>query len=133
MRSRCEALGIERLELNAGGGRVLFAPEPAIDPGALIMMIQRESTTYRFDGKRTLRITREFGEPADAQAFLDALLDELTPPGAVGGAESAERGANATNGKGGGSERHGGKGTSARRRERKSARRDDPATARPPT
>ena len=58
---------------------MLFAPEPAIDPGALIMMIQREPTTYRFDGKRTLRITREFAEPAEAHAFLDALLDELAP------------------------------------------------------
>ena len=79
VRSRCEALGIERLELSAGGGRVLFAPEPAIDPGALIMLIQRESSTYRFDGKRTLRITREFAEPAETHAFLDALLDELAP------------------------------------------------------
>ena len=77
VRRRAEALGIERLELSAAGGRVLFSPEPAIDPGALILLIQRESTTYRFDGKRTLRIQREFAEPADAHAFLERLFDAL--------------------------------------------------------
>ena len=77
MRRRAEVLGVERLELSPVGGRVLFSPEPAIDPGALIMLIQRESKTYRFDGKRTLRIQREFAEPADAHAFLERLFEEL--------------------------------------------------------
>jgi len=79
VRRQAEVLGIERLELSAGGGRLLFSPEPSIDPGALIRLIQREPATCRFDGKRTLRITREFAEPAEAHAFLHALLDELTP------------------------------------------------------
>jgi len=80
VRRRAEALGVERLELNAGGGRVLFSTEPAIDPGALIRLIQREPAVYRFDGRQTLRLTKAFAEPAEARTFLDALFDELTLP-----------------------------------------------------
>jgi len=83
VRERCEALGIERLEMSVGGGRLLFNPEPAIDPGAVIRLIQREPATFRFDGKRTLRVSKAFEDVAEAVGFLDQLLDELTLPEAA--------------------------------------------------
>jgi transcription-repair coupling factor (superfamily II helicase) len=78
IRQRCEQLGIERLEMNAAGGRLVFSPTPNIDPMTLIQLIQRDSSLYRFDGKKVLRISREFEDTDDALAFLDTLLDGLT-------------------------------------------------------
>ncbi|ASJ75015.1 transcription-repair coupling factor [Granulosicoccus antarcticus] len=83
LRQRCEQLGIERLELNAAGGRIVFSPEPKIDPMALIQTIQRHSSTYRFDGKQVLRIIKSFEESSEAQAFLNELLDTLALPEAA--------------------------------------------------
>jgi len=83
LRQRCEHLGIERLELNTSGGRIIFADEPNIDPMAFIQMLQRHSDIYRFDGKKILRIIKEFPESADGQEFVDQLLDSLTIPKAA--------------------------------------------------
>jgi len=76
-RIRAEAMGIERLELGAAGGRIIFANEPNVDPMALIQLIQRDSDIYRFDGKKVLRIVRSFDELKDGQEFMDQLLDKL--------------------------------------------------------
>ena len=83
LRQRCEQLGIERLELNAAGGRIVFAAEPNIDPMALIQAIQRHSNIYRFDGKQVLRIIKSFDESSEAQVFVDELLDTLALPEAA--------------------------------------------------
>lgn len=77
MRQRCEQLGIKKLELNAGGGRILFSAKPAIDPGALIMRVQKEPKTYRFDGGDIVRITADLEAEPERVAFMDELLDEL--------------------------------------------------------
>ncbi len=83
LRQRCEQLGIERLELNAAGGRIVFAAEPNIDPMALIQTLQRHSNIYRFDGKQVLRIIKSFDESSEAQEFVDELLDTLSLPEAA--------------------------------------------------
>lgn len=82
LRRRCEHLGIERLELNPGGGRIIFDATPRIDPMALIQLLQRDNDTYRFDGKQTLRIIKSFTESSEAQEFTDQLLDSLNPSNA---------------------------------------------------
>lgn len=79
LRHRCEQLGIERLELNPGGGRIIFDTDPKIDPMALIQLLQRHNDIYRFDGKQTLRMIKSFAESSEAQEFTDQLLDSLTP------------------------------------------------------
>lgn len=80
LRQRCETMAIERMELNTGGGRLVFAEEPNIDPMALIQLIQRKKDIYRFDGKQTLRIIKPFEDSEQGQAFVDELLDELCLP-----------------------------------------------------
>ncbi len=74
---RCIDLGIERLELNPGGGRIIFDPKPKIDPLTIITLIQQKPDTYRFDGKQTLRIVREFESVEQSREFLDQLLTQL--------------------------------------------------------
>jgi len=79
IKQRCQALGIERLELGSKGGRIVFSPEPNIDPMTLITLIQREASRYKFDGKQILRITEEFDSASDRDGFLNTLLDRLSP------------------------------------------------------
>ncbi|MFK8080221.1 MAG: transcription-repair coupling factor [Granulosicoccus sp.] len=83
LRQRCEVLGIERLELNPGGARLVFASDPNIDPMALIQIIQRHNDIYKFDGKQVLRVIKAFAETEEAQIFVDDLLDTLAMPKAA--------------------------------------------------
>ena len=78
IKQRCSQLGIERLELNARGGRLIFEEKPKIDHMSLIQLIQHNAQTYRFDGKQLLRISREFADTQESLVFLDTLLDKLT-------------------------------------------------------
>ncbi len=83
LRQRCETLGVERLELNPGGARLVFANDPKIDPMALITIIQKHSDIYKFDGKQILRVIKPFQESEEAQAFVDQLMDTLALPEAA--------------------------------------------------
>ena len=83
LRQRCETLGIDRMELNPGGARMVFANEPNIDPMALLKIIQRHSDIYKFDGKQVLRVIKSFEESEAAQVFVDELLDSLALPQAA--------------------------------------------------
>jgi len=78
IKQRCQALGIERLEIGRGGGRIVFSAEPKIDPMTIITLIQREPNRYKFDGKQTLRISENFEETEARDDFLDSLLDRLS-------------------------------------------------------
>ena len=77
IKQRCSELGIERLEMNAAGGRIIFNKKPNIDSMALIELIQKQSKVYRFDGQQLLRVTKEFDDAAQTAEFLDTLLDKL--------------------------------------------------------
>jgi len=78
IKQRCSVLGIERLEMNAHGGRLQFNKNPNIDSMQLIELIQRNASEYRFDGKQMLRISKEFDDIAQTESFLDTLLNKLS-------------------------------------------------------
>ncbi len=72
-------LGIKKIEASATGGRIVFAPNPHIDTGELIMMIQSQSQAYKFDGADKLRFSYTFKDMEDKVAFLQKLLARLGP------------------------------------------------------
>ena len=74
---RCSDLGINKLEATPGGGRLVFNDSPNIDTMNLISMIQKEPTTYKFDGKNTLRFSAEMPETENRLAFIDTMLKSL--------------------------------------------------------
>ena len=80
IKQRCTELGIDRLEMNAHGGRIQFNAAPKIDSMKLIELIQRESSTYKFDGQQMLRISKSFDDTNQTREFLDTLLNKLTEP-----------------------------------------------------
>lgn len=67
-------LGVRKIDLGPGGGRLEFYPTPDIDPARLIQLIQSAPRSYRLDGGDKLRISREL---PDAQSRLDLLREVL--------------------------------------------------------
>ncbi len=84
LRLDAERLGIRRIDVAAGGGRLDFRPEPAINTGALIAMVQAEPRVYRFDGANGLRFQQDLDSAEDRVEFVTNLLQKLdTGPSAA--------------------------------------------------
>jgi transcription-repair coupling factor (superfamily II helicase) len=82
LRLAAARLGIERLDVAPAGGSLTFADETPVDPGALILLVQRSAKTMRFDGPRKLRVSGAHGEAEqrfDAAGRLLAALAACAP------------------------------------------------------
>lgn len=79
LKLKAAPLGIRKIEAGPAGGRLLFAAQPAVDPVAVINLIQRESRTYRLDGQEKLRFGADLENVAARFDFVHALLDRLKP------------------------------------------------------
>lgn len=79
LKQTCSKLGIERLEMNAGGGRILFEDEPKIDTTALISMIQTRGSEFKFDGRKVLRLLNICETVEERYTYINDLLAQLTP------------------------------------------------------
>jgi transcription-repair coupling factor (superfamily II helicase) len=60
-------LGIRKIEIGAGEGRILFGDAPDIDTGRLITLVQTQPRQYRFEGGDKLRLFGEY--PTEAARF----------------------------------------------------------------
>ena len=67
LKLRARALGLRRLDLGPQGGTVLFEEHSAVDPAALVRLIQQEPRHYRLEGSRRLRVSRAL--PAESARF----------------------------------------------------------------
>ncbi|MEJ2643660.1 MAG: transcription-repair coupling factor [Gammaproteobacteria bacterium] len=79
LKLRAAPLGITKIEGGERGGRLLFAPQPHVDPGVNIALIQNQPERYKLDGADRLRFT---GDMPEAEQRLDAvatLLATLVP------------------------------------------------------
>ncbi|MBN2886284.1 MAG: transcription-repair coupling factor [Chromatiaceae bacterium] len=79
LKLRAQPWGIRKIEAGATSGRILFEPEPALDPMRLIALIQNQPKVFRLDGGDSLRFQAEM---PDAQARLkgvERVLDQLLP------------------------------------------------------
>jgi len=70
-------LGIERLDVGATGGSVTFSDSTPVDPGALILLVQKSARALRFDGPNKVRFSGNFAEPEEKFAAAQAQLDAL--------------------------------------------------------
>ena len=83
------AIGVDRVDIGAAGGRVEFQPDAAVDPLAVVRLVQREPARYRFleaDAARRSRGARllvsggigpALDEPEARFRFVEQLLGEL--------------------------------------------------------
>ncbi|HEX7048229.1 MAG TPA: transcription-repair coupling factor [Gammaproteobacteria bacterium] len=79
LRLKATPLGIAKIEAGPSGGRLVFTSKPAVDPMAIINLVQRESRTYKLDGQEKLRFVTELEEPEERFEFVRDLLDRLKP------------------------------------------------------
>ena len=67
---------MKKLELGEKGGRILFKPQPNIEPLTVIKLIQSQPKTYALDGQDKLKIRMELPGAAErlgvAGAFVGA-------------------------------------------------------------
>ena len=78
LKQQAELIGITKVAANDSGGRILFTDKPDIDPMVIINLIQQFPQSYQFDGKNTLRFTKETGDAGDRIEFISSLLETLT-------------------------------------------------------
>ena len=74
------ALGIQKLELTAGGGRTLFNTKPNVDPAAIIKLVQSAPATYRFEGADKLKFNVQLESGEERFEFCENLLQQLQGP-----------------------------------------------------
>lgn len=55
LKLKVHPLGIRKIEAGPKGGRILFEPEPKIDPMNIISLIQKQPQKFQFDGADRLR------------------------------------------------------------------------------
>jgi len=77
LRIAAARLGIERLDVAPAGGSVTFTEPTPLDPGALILLVQRSARTMRFDGPRRLRFAGQHAEAEERHVAARRLLDAL--------------------------------------------------------
>jgi len=70
-------LRVEKIDASVDGARIVFDDEPNIDTGKLIILIQTQARHYKFDGKKTLKIT-DIIPDKDRASRIEQLLDTLT-------------------------------------------------------
>ena len=70
-------LGIRKLEVGANGGRVIFRPQPAIEPMTVIRLIQSQPRVYALDGQDKLRFKMPLEGASERLRAADDLLSTL--------------------------------------------------------
>ena len=70
-------LGVQKIETGATGGRIVFHPEPDVDPGSVIRLVQSEPGRFRLDGAERLRFAGDFPDASSRVAAVRQLLDSL--------------------------------------------------------
>ncbi len=68
------------LDLGAQGGYLLFEESNAVDPRAVVRLIQDKSREYRLDGPLRLRVSRGLEDEDERFDFAGRLLARLRAP-----------------------------------------------------
>jgi len=77
LRLKLVPLGIRKLELGPAGGRFLFRPEPNIDVGALIRLVQSDPKAYKLDGDKAFRFFAEMPTLEARVQWVERLLGQI--------------------------------------------------------
>ena len=73
-----QSIGVKKIDATENSARIIFEEQAKIDPTQLILMIQNQSSLYKFNGKDTLYIMKETDSAEDRIAIVQATLSQLT-------------------------------------------------------
>ena len=79
LKIKAAPIGVRKADLGPSGGRVVFTPEPTLDPLEVVRLIQSQPKRFRLDGPDKLRLTDEMPDPAERVQALSDLFDTLAP------------------------------------------------------
>ena len=74
-------LGIRKIDAGETAARILFHPEPSVDPAHIIRLIQTRPRQYKLEGADKLRCFAEMPDAATRLATLRHILQELRGAG----------------------------------------------------
>ncbi|MFM8444982.1 MAG: transcription-repair coupling factor [Methylococcus sp.] len=74
---RAEKLGVRKIEAGPTGGRLLFHPDPNVDPMIVIRLIQTQPQAYTLEGPEKLRFTARLETPQARVEFVERLIETL--------------------------------------------------------
>jgi transcription-repair coupling factor (superfamily II helicase) len=77
LKLRATPVGVKKIEAGPKGGRVVFGPEPKVDPAKLVGLIQQQHRVYKLDGKDKLRFIKELPDAATRVAEVESLLEGI--------------------------------------------------------
>ncbi|MBT8125991.1 MAG: transcription-repair coupling factor [Gammaproteobacteria bacterium] len=78
LRLLAEQIGLEKIDANDSGARLLFSEKPNINPAKLIELIQTSPKLYRFNGADVLNFTKELQQDATRIQEITDVLHTLS-------------------------------------------------------
>lgn len=78
LKLRAAPLGVQKIEVGASSGRLLFTAKPQINGAKLVALIQRESQVYKLDGKDKLRFIQEMPHVEARALAVEKLLEKIS-------------------------------------------------------
>ena len=78
LKLRVQPYGIKKIEAGPAGGRVLFGPEPKVDPARVIRLVQGAPKEFKLDGGDKIRFFRDLTDPTQRIAGVSRLVEQLT-------------------------------------------------------
>jgi len=76
-----QSLGIAKVEANARFGKVLFDKETAVEPYAVVKLVQETPALFSLGGATELKFRHDLGDARERLGFVSSLLASLTPEG----------------------------------------------------
>ena len=77
LRVAAAPLAIERMDVSTASGSITFGDGTPLDPGALILLLQKSSKTMRFDGPKKIRFSGQWEDPEARFVAAQKLLESL--------------------------------------------------------
>jgi len=75
---RAKQLGIRKLDAHDNGGYVIFGNDTNLDPTNLILFVQRNMRTHKFDGPNKVKFSLPLADIEARFSAVDQLLDGIT-------------------------------------------------------
>ena len=77
---RAAPLGIRKIDLGAGGGRVTFGERAEVDPARVVALLQSHPRRFGLDGERRMRVRWELPDLDARLEAIDHIVTELGAP-----------------------------------------------------
>jgi transcription-repair coupling factor (superfamily II helicase) len=71
-------LGIRKIDVGEGSGRLMFGSQPNVDPATIIQLVQSQPQHYNLDGSDKIRFKFDMANIETRIAKVDKLLDSLS-------------------------------------------------------